>query len=92
MAIRVELYGLARQRASAVEIQVEATGGETTLREVLRRLGAAAPGLCESGLVVNGRLHATLSANLDGQRFVHDPGTVIRDGECLLILSADAGG
>jgi hypothetical protein len=43
-------------------------------------------------LVVNGRLHESLAANLGGARFIHDPRTIIRDGQSLLILSADAGG
>jgi hypothetical protein len=39
-----------------------------------------------------GRLHPSLSANLDGETFVTDPAAVVRRGQSLLILSADAGG
>lgn len=92
MAIRVELYGLARQRAGTNEVQVQGAAREATLHEVLSLVAEAAPGLSGSGLVVDGQLHPTLSANLDGERFVSDAATPIRDGQCLLILSADAGG
>jgi hypothetical protein len=39
-----------------------------------------------------GKLAPSLTANLDGKRFISDPATSIRDGQSLLILSADAGG
>jgi hypothetical protein len=42
--------------------------------------------------LIEGRLHPTLVANLGGERFVTEPETVVRDGQSLLILSADAGG
>jgi molybdopterin converting factor small subunit len=34
----------------------------------------------------------SLTMNLDGQRFVKDLATPVRDGQSVLILSADAGG
>ena len=43
------------------------------------------------GLLNDGLLHPTL-VNLDGERFISDPDTLIHDGQCVLILSADAGG
>ena len=92
MGIRVEFYGLARQRAGVSEIELALGNRETTLGDVLERIGAAARSFGESGLVAGGRLDPTLAANLDGQRFVSDPATPIRDGQSLLILSADAGG
>jgi hypothetical protein len=92
MAIRVEFYGLARQRAGVSELRIEAPCPEVTLRDVLALVSDAATGLSGSGLLAEGRLHATLSANLDGERFVSDSMAPIRDGQCLLILSADAGG
>jgi sulfur-carrier protein len=92
MAIRVEFYGLARQRAGVSDVRLNVAATEATLREVLSLVSDAAPGLSGSGLLVDGRLHPTLSVNLGGQRFVSDPATPIQDGQCLLILSADAGG
>ena len=38
------------------------------------------------------RLRASFVANLNGDRFVSDPHTRLREDDCVLILSADAGG
>jgi molybdopterin converting factor small subunit len=92
MPIRVEFFGIARARAGISSAEVPAQASGATLAEVLRLVGDAAPALGDNELIVNGRLHASLAANLDGQRFISDPATPIRDGQCLLILSADAGG
>jgi len=45
-----------------------------------------------SGLVEAGRLHSSCRANLNGDAFVSDPRTRLSAGDCVLILSADAGG
>lgn len=92
MPIRVEFYGIARARAGLVSAEVEVGDCEMTLADVLQSVGGAAPAFGGSELIVNGRLHSSLAANLDGQQFISDPATPIRDGQCLLILSADAGG
>ena len=42
--------------------------------------------------VLAGKLAPSLAVNLDGQRFISERATPIRDGQSLLILSADAGG
>jgi hypothetical protein len=60
---------------------------ETLWRELLRLY----PRLAESTLGV-AQLEAGYRINLDGQRFVTDPQTPISGGQCVLILSADAGG
>ena len=39
-----------------------------------------------------GRLHPSLAANLNGDRFISDPATPLGDGDRVLILSSDAGG
>lgn len=59
--------------------------------DVLDKIAARLPALSRE-LIVEGRLHKSLTANLDGARFIHDPATMIRDSQSLLILSADAGG
>jgi molybdopterin converting factor small subunit len=92
MAIRVEFYGLARQRAGVSEISLSPPAERIALAEVLSLASAAAPGFGNSNLVEQGQLHPTLRANLDGQQFISDPDTMIRDGQSVLILSADAGG
>ena len=43
-------------------------------------------------LMTAGRLHPSIAANLNGDEFVKDPGTVLSPEDRLLILSADAGG
>jgi molybdopterin converting factor small subunit len=91
MTIRVEFYGIARQRAGIGEIGLEWATGELTLADVFSELTCRLPQL-GTELLVNGRLHESLTANLDGTRFVSDPATLIGDGQSLLILSADAGG
>jgi molybdopterin converting factor small subunit len=91
MLLRVELYGIARQRAGVPHIELELPGSKTTLAEALRRIADELPEFgreCLSG----GTLQPTLSANLAGERFVSEPATVIESGQTLLILSADAGG
>jgi molybdopterin converting factor small subunit len=91
MAIRVEFFGIARERAGTSELSLDLHEATASLGQVLNRVVAQLPGLGRE-LFVDGRLHQSLSANLDGARFVHDPATMIRDGQSLLILSADAGG
>jgi molybdopterin converting factor small subunit len=87
MAIRIEFFGIPRHRAGVAEIVVEgATLGEA-LREARRRL----PQLDEVCLA-DGRLSANFLASLNGRHFVSDPATPLADGDCLLILSSDAGG
>ena len=48
------------------------------------------PDLAE--LIAVDRLHPSLVASLNGDRFISDPGTPLGDDDCVLILSADAGG
>jgi molybdopterin converting factor small subunit len=91
MAIRVEFYGIARHRAGVSELSLELAQPAAPLGDVLRQVAQRLPALSRE-LVVNGRLHESLVANLGGALFVHDPQTVISDGESLLILSADGGG
>jgi molybdopterin converting factor small subunit len=91
MAIRVEFFGIARQRAGVAELTLALPRTEAELGEVLGELAARVPDL-GGEWIADGRLHASLTANLDGLRFISDPATVIRDGQSLLILSADAGG
>lgn len=91
MQVRVEFYGLARQRAQCSQLTVELPGSETTVGHLLSEIARLLPEFGRECVTPNG-LQPALAMNLDGQRFVSDPGTPIRDGQCLLILSADAGG
>ena len=84
--MRVEFYGVSRQRSGVAERHVTAR----TLGELLGALAAEYPSLGE--LISENRLHPALTANLNGDRFVRDPHTPLGEHDCVLILSADAGG
>ena len=90
MTIRVEFYGIARQRAGSESAEVPIPG-PTSLEAVIRYLVAEFPNLATECLQGN-QLQAGYVANVDGQRFVRDPKTQLKDNSCLLIISADAGG
>jgi molybdopterin converting factor small subunit len=84
--MRVEFYGVSRQRAGRADVDIRAS----TLGELLTILSAEMPALGE--LVDAGHLHPALAASLNGDRFVRDPQTPLADDDCVLLLSADAGG
>ena len=84
--MRVEFFGLPRQRAGISEMELEAE----TLGQVVETLAFRFPSLHE--LIQANRLHPALAASLNGDRFIHDPCTRLGKNDCVLILSADAGG
>lgn len=87
MAIRVELFGVPRQRAGVSEAEVAGR----TLGDVLAALAARFPRLAGE-CICDARLAAGYTANVNGQRFVVDPATPLADGDAVLLLAADAGG
>ena len=82
----VEFLGVPRQRAGISEVEVQAD----TLGELFGMLAAKIPSLGE--LIAADRLHPAIVANLNGDRFVSHRGTPLNEDDCVLILSADAGG
>jgi molybdopterin converting factor small subunit len=84
--MHVEFFGVPRERAGIDELEVRAE----TLGALLGTLASKMPGLAE--FIVDDRLHPTLAASLNGDRFISDPQTPLSDRDCVLILSADAGG
>ena len=82
----VEFLGVPRQRAGVAELVVEAG----TLGQLLEALSDRLPSL--SDLIVGNRLQPSFVANLNGDQFISYPGTPLRADDCVLILSADAGG
>ena len=84
--MRIEFFGIPRQRAGVSELEIE---GET-LGQVLETLANRVPSLGD--FIRAGRLHPTFAANLNGDRFVDDPLTRLAADDRVLILSADAGG
>lgn len=85
-AMYVEFLGVPRQRAGVAEMVVEAR----TLGQLLEALSSRLPALSE--VIAGDRLHPSFAANLNGDEFISDPGTPLRADDCVLILSADAGG
>ena len=85
--MRVEFYGIPRERAG---VAATAAAG-TTLGEVLRDLSSRFPGFAADCVEPSG-LKPQVIANVGGERFVRDPETPLTENDVLLILSADAGG
>ena len=84
--MHVEFLGVPRQRAGVSELAIEAQ----TLGQLLETLSRQLPALAV--VIVGNRLHPSCAANLNGDEFISDPGTPLRADDCVLILSADAGG
>jgi molybdopterin converting factor small subunit len=84
--MHVELLGVPRERAGVAELELQAD----TLGQLLAELAGRFPLLAD--LVTAGGLPPSVVANLNGDRFVSDPATPLREGDSVLILSADAGG
>ena len=87
MSINVELFGIPRERAGIAQMQAEGARLDEVLADLARRFPRLAD-VC----IAEGRLQTGYLANLNGERFVSDPSTVLAAGDSLLILSADAGG
>jgi molybdopterin converting factor small subunit len=84
--MHVEFFGVPRLRAGISGLEMHAD----TLGQLLGGLAAQVPSL--AGFIALNRLHPTFVANLNGDRFVSDPATPLSKDDCVLILSADAGG
>lgn len=84
--MRVEFLGVPRERAGVAELEVQAD----TLGQLLAALVIRFPSL--SDLIAADQLRPSIVANLNGDQFVRDPRTQLMEDDCILILSADAGG
>jgi len=82
----IEFLGIPRERAGVAQLQIEAT----TLRQALRVVRTQLPALQE--LITPEGLHPSLAANLNGDYFVNDLDTTLKEDDHVLILSADVGG
>ena len=91
MSIRVEFYGIPRQRAGIAATNIDVSSATIPLLDVFRQLGERFPKLARDCFDQHG-LRDGYAANVNGERFVADALTPLADGSCLLILSADAGG
>jgi molybdopterin converting factor small subunit len=84
--MRVEFLGLPRERAGVSDLELQAE----TLGQLFSVLAVRFPSLGE--LITDDRLRPSIVANLNGDQFVSDPRQPLSPGDCILILSADAGG
>jgi molybdopterin converting factor small subunit len=84
--MRVEFFGISRERAGVAELELQAE----SLGQLLTTLAVRFPSFGD--VVQSGRLRSPFLANLNGDQFVSDPGTPLGENDCVLILSADAGG
>lgn len=87
MTVHIEFYGIPRQRAGVGTVDVEAR----TLGDALHALTEQLPNFARACLA-NGRLQPGYLANINGDRFTSDPATPLKEGDAVLILSADVGG
>lgn len=91
MTLTIEFFGIPRQRTGTPRCELQLPQETATLSEVLAALGQRFPSFAEACLT-NDRLAPGYAANLAGERFITDPATLLRTGDQLLLLSADAGG
>jgi molybdopterin converting factor small subunit len=77
---------VSRERAGVAELDVQAD----TLGRLLGTLAARLPRLAD--VIAADRLHPSLAASLNGDRFISDPATPLADDDRVLIVSADVGG
>ena len=91
MKIRVELYGIPRQRAGTELLYVSADRDGASLSQILTELTRQSPGLA-AACFFHGSLRSGYLASIDGETFVTDPQPIVLPGQSLLLLSADVGG
>ena len=87
--VRVEFFGMPRQRAglAALDVEVESL----TLGDVLVAAGKQLPEFARTCLD-GSRLKPGLLANINGRHFTTDAQTALSDQDGVLILAADVGG
>ena len=91
MVVRVEFYGIPRSRAGVADTELEICAESISLAHIVRELAQRFPKF-GAECSAHDCLAEPYVANVGGDRFVRDADTMIRDGETLLIMSADAGG
>lgn len=83
----IELYGVARLRAGTDRVGVDAT----SIGAALRALGQRCPAL-RGAVVQDGWLSPSYMIAINGLQMTADPATALKDGDTLVLISADAGG
>lgn len=92
----VELFGVARLKAKTDRVSVTLPSG-ADLGVALAALAEAVPALLGSVLTQDGyndgcNLIPGFACNVNGETFVKDMRTLLKDGDSILVLSSDAGG
>jgi len=85
--VKVEFYGVIRLRAGVAGYRAHSG----TLGSVFRQLEQAFPALAPAYLHA-GQAKSHLLVSRDGTEILHDPATPVRAGDCLVFVSAQAGG
>jgi molybdopterin converting factor small subunit len=84
--MHVEFLAVPRRLAGVSHVEVPAE----TLGQLLTTLATQFPSL--GNFITLDQLHPSFIASLNGDAFVSDPRTILRENDHVLILSADAGG
>jgi hypothetical protein len=93
MRIRIEFYGIPRQRAAVPNIEMHCANRDAVqMTEVLNWLRGELPALAADCFTDDHRLRRGYSANINAERFVTDGDAALVHGDTLLLMSADAGG
>jgi molybdopterin converting factor small subunit len=91
MIVRVEFFGVPRQRVGLAAMELQLADAISTLGAAWLELGRRFPEFAAACLE-HDRLKPQYICNLGGHRFVSDPRIALSDGDILLVMSADAGG
>jgi molybdopterin converting factor small subunit len=92
VAVRVEFYGIPRQRAGVATASVVGTRLGELIQELARQFPLFARDCVVEDCLADSCLQPGYTANLNGERFTSDPATVVCDNDVVLIMSLDAGG
>jgi molybdopterin converting factor small subunit len=85
--VRVELYGVPRLICGTGEMEVDARSVGELLDALIRRHPAL-----EGRVISRGSLHRAYRLNRNGREFLTRADHPISHGDCLILMSADAGG
>ncbi len=85
--MRFELYGTARLRAGCGVFEIRAD----RLGSALVSLARECPSL-DGEVIVGEAVRRSFLISLNGESFISDPETRLKDGDSLILISADAGG
>jgi molybdopterin converting factor small subunit len=92
VAVRVEFYGIPRQRAGVATANVAGARLGELIQELARQFPLFARDCVVDDCIADSCLRPGYTANLNGERFTTDPATLVCDSDVVLIMSLDAGG